>query len=80
MQQQFQGHVKFYKQKEGWGFITPSTGGADAFVHIYDLAQCGVIDLLVEGQTVMFDLADAGPRKPGLKKAVNIKVPAQKTA
>lgn len=75
VQGQFAGRVKFYKADKGWGFIEPSTGGGDIFVHVYDLTKSGVAGAIFEGEAVTYELADSDPvRKPGKQKAVNIRV------
>jgi CspA family cold shock protein len=48
------GTVKFYNEQKGFGFIEPSDGGKDVFVHATALERAG-IRRLVEGQTVSFD-------------------------
>lgn len=48
------GTVKFYNEQKGFGFIEPSDGGKDVFVHATALERAG-ISRLVEGQTVSFD-------------------------
>jgi cold shock protein len=49
------GIVKFYNAGKGFGFIAPSDGGKDAFVHATALEQSG-IHSLAEGQKVTYDL------------------------
>ncbi len=61
------GTVKFYNTQKGFGFIQPSDGGKDVFVHATALERAGMRDL-VEGQTVSFDTAE--DRRSG-KIAVN---------
>merc|ERR1719359_10464 len=46
------GTVKFYNGEKGFGFITPSNGGEDVFVHRNDVTD---EKLPVEGDTVYFD-------------------------
>jgi CspA family cold shock protein len=48
------GTVKFYNSQKGFGFIQPSGGGKDVFVHATALERAG-IGSLVEGQKVSFD-------------------------
>jgi cold shock protein len=48
------GTVKFYNDQKGFGFIQPSDGGKDVFVHATALERAG-ITRLTEGQTVSFD-------------------------
>jgi CspA family cold shock protein len=51
------GTVKFYNDQKGFGFIQPSDGGKDVFVHATALERAGMRGL-VEGQKVMFDTAE----------------------
>ena len=48
------GTVKFYNDQKGFGFIAPTNGGADVFIHATALERAG-IQILTEGQTVSFD-------------------------
>ncbi|MET1047431.1 MAG: cold-shock protein [Hyphomicrobium sp.] len=65
------GTVKFFNSDKGFGFITPSGGGSDIFVHISALQASG-LQSLRDGQKVSFetepDLRGKGP------KAVNIEL------
>lgn len=63
------GTVKWFNPKKGYGFITPSEGGADIFVHISALEKNG-IRMLDEGQNVSYDLAT----NKGKTSAVNLKL------
>lgn len=45
-----QGKVKFFNQTKGFGFITPSDGTADVFVH-----QSGLVDKIKDNDTVQFE-------------------------
>jgi CspA family cold shock protein len=49
------GTVKFFNTQKGFGFIQPSDGSRDVFVHISAVQKAGM-DTLVEGQKVSFDL------------------------
>jgi CspA family cold shock protein len=51
------GIVKFYNTHKGFGFIQPSDGSKDVFVHATALERAGMGDL-IEGQTVTFDTAE----------------------
>jgi CspA family cold shock protein len=62
-----EGTVKFFNETKGFGFITPSNGGQDIFVHISGLTS-GVT--LNEKDRVMFDVQDG---KKGLN-AVNVRL------
>ena len=51
----FEGTVKWFNAAKGYGFITPRTSGADAFVHISAVEEAG-LDFLREGQAVSYAL------------------------
>ena len=50
-----QGTVKFFNSQKGFGFIQPTDGGADVFVHISAVERAGMSNL-VEGQKVSYDV------------------------
>jgi CspA family cold shock protein len=60
-----QGTVKFFNGTKGFGFITPSNGGQDVFVHV-----SGLIDEIRENDNVSFEVQNG---KKGLN-AVNVRV------
>ncbi len=60
-----EGTVKFFNETKGFGFITPTNGGADIFVH-----TTGLIDSIRENDAVSFDVEQG--RKGA--NAVNVKV------
>lgn len=65
------GTVKFFNGDKGFGFITPSDGAKDMFVHISALQASG-IQSLREGQKVSFDTE---PDRTGKgPKAINIQL------
>jgi|SoiMethySBSTD1v2_1073268.scaffolds.fasta_scaffold1017716_2 cold shock protein len=49
------GTVKFFNTQKGFGFITPSDGSKDVFVHISAVEKSGMTSLS-EGQRVTFDV------------------------
>jgi cold shock protein len=49
------GTVKFFNAQKGFGFITPSDGSRDVFVHISALERSGM-RTLNEGQRVTYDV------------------------
>jgi CspA family cold shock protein len=51
------GTVKFYNSQKGFGFIAPSDGGKDVFVHATALERAGLHGLQ-EGQKVSFETAE----------------------
>ncbi len=56
------GTVKWFDSKKGYGFITPSNGDKDLFVHHSGLQMEG-FKTLTENQDVMFETgtSDRGP-------------------
>ena len=48
------GKVKFFNATKGYGFIQPSNGGKDVFVHISAVEKAG-LSTLNEGQTVEYE-------------------------
>ncbi len=49
------GTVKWFNPTKGYGFIQPSDGGKDVFVHISAVERAG-LNTLNEGQKVSFEL------------------------
>lgn len=47
------GHVKFFNEQKGFGFVVPETGGADVYVHASALRRSGLSSLMPE-QRVRF--------------------------
>ncbi len=56
------GTVKWFNESKGYGFITPSNGGADVFVH-YSAIQGGGFKTLQEGQSVSYEV-EVGAKGP----------------
>ena len=63
------GTVKWFNTQKGYGFIQPSDGSRDVFVHITALQRAGITNL-VEGQRVTYDLVT----ERGKTSAGNLKV------
>jgi CspA family cold shock protein len=49
------GTVKFFNTQKGFGFITPTDGSKDVFVHISAVERAGM-STLNEGQRVSYDV------------------------
>jgi CspA family cold shock protein len=49
------GTVKFFNTQKGFGFIEPSDGSKDVFVHISAVERAGM-STLREGQKLSFDV------------------------
>ena len=47
------GHVKFFNEQKGFGFVVPESGGADVYVHASALRRSGLSSLAPE-QKVRF--------------------------
>jgi len=62
------GTVKWFNPQKGYGFIEPSDGSKDAFVHISAVEQAGM-STLREGQKVEFELV---PGRNGKASAENL--------
>ncbi|MCA0199639.1 MAG: cold-shock protein [Proteobacteria bacterium] len=62
------GTVKWFNKVKGYGFIQPSDGGKDVFVHITAVERAGM-DTLVEGQKINYDLVS----ERGKAAAANLK-------
>lgn len=64
------GTVKWFNAVKGYGFIQPSDGSKDAFVHISAVERAGLKSLR-EGQQVEYDLV---PGRNGRSSAENLVV------
>jgi CspA family cold shock protein len=47
------GTVKFFNESKGFGFITPTSGGKEVFVHV-----TGLIDQIRENDQVNYDVEE----------------------
>ena len=64
------GTVKWFNNQKGFGFIQPTNGGTDVFVHISAVERAGM-STLNEGQTVSFDIV--ADRRTGKSAAENLR-------
>ena len=62
------GTVKWFNAQKGYGFIQPSDGSKDVFVHISAVERAG-LGSLNEGQTVNYELERG---QQGKTSAVNL--------
>jgi CspA family cold shock protein len=63
------GTVKWFNPTKGYGFIQPSDGGKDVFVHISAVERAG-LSTLNEGQKVTFEIQT----ERGKSAATNLRV------
>ena len=63
------GTVKWFNPTKGYGFIQPSDGGRDVFVHISAVERAG-LSLLNEGQAVEYEIES----NRGKESAVNLSI------
>jgi CspA family cold shock protein len=62
------GTVKWFNSQKGYGFIQPTGGGRDVFVHISAVERAG-LSSLNEGQHVEFEVEE----NRGKTSAVNLR-------
>ncbi len=62
------GTVKWFSDEKGFGFIAPSDGTKDVFVH-HSAVQGGGFKSLAEGQSVSYEV-EQGQKGPSAAKVV----------
>ncbi len=65
------GTVKWFNQTKGFGFIQPSDGGGDVFVHISAVERAGLRGL-EEGQAISYEIEQ--DRRSGKASATNLRI------
>ncbi|GGF72930.1 MAG: cold-shock protein [PVC group bacterium] len=68
MSKSVNGTVKWFNDDKGFGFLTPTEGGKDVFVHFRSIASEG-FKSLVEGQQVQFTI-EQGQKGPQASNVV----------
>ena len=72
MAERMSGTVKWFNAAKGYGFIAPSNGGQDLFVHYSAIQDAGNgFRTLNEGDQVEFDVVD-GPKGPAAANVVRV--------
>lgn len=64
------GQVKWFNESKGFGFITPTDGSKDVFVH-FSAIQGNGFKTLAEGQNVEFEIQD-GQKGPSAVNVVSL--------
>lgn len=64
------GTVKFFNSSKGYGFIEPTDGSKDVFVHISAVESSGMTTLN-EGQKVSYEITQ--DKRSGKSSAANLK-------
>ena len=64
------GTVKWFNSQKGFGFIQPTNGSHDVFVHISAVERAGM-GSLNEGQTLSYDVV--ADRRSGKSAAENLR-------
>lgn len=65
------GTVKFFNHSRGFGFIEPSEGGPDVFVHITAVESAGIPEIR-EGQKLSYEIETNS--RSGKSAAVNLQL------
>ena len=65
-----QGTVKWFNSQKGYGFIQPTDGGKDVFVHISAVERAGMRDLN-DGQKIAYEIV--ADKRSGKSSADNLK-------
>jgi cold shock protein len=63
------GTVKWFNESKGFGFITPSDGSGDVFVH-HSAIMSGGFRTLAEGQAVQYEVENGPKGKQAAKVTV----------
>lgn len=79
-----EGNIKWFNKEKGFGFIQPTTGGADVFVHVSTLERSGIRpetlkgenrDKRIKGEKVSYEVKEEQGRNGETKQsAINLKL------
>ena len=58
--------MKWFNSQKGYGFIQPTGGGKDVFVHISAVERAG-LSSLIEGQQIKFEIEDNRGKSSAVK-------------
>ena len=73
------GTVKFFNTQKGFGFIQPSDGSKDVFVHISAVERAGMATL-VEGQKVSYEMITERGKQAASESPVGLKSRTARTS
>lgn len=60
------GKVKWFNSSKGYGFIQPSSGNGDVFVHISEVERAG-LGALAEDQSVGYEVENKQGKESAIK-------------